>query len=431
MSVVLAIEEAGPCRRKLRIEVPQPAVEAETARVVQEYGRRAKIPGFRKGRVPTAMVRRYFGSEIDRDVLERLIPRYFRQAAAEKSLDPLGSPSVEEVDLREGSPLTFTALVEVRPEIELRNYRDFAQPPRDAEPTRQEIDDAIADLRRRHAEWQKVDRAAAVGDRVKAEVREERDGAEPQTAAFEIGHPGVWEEVSTAATGLAAGQSASFVRREGEGEEVRETRYQLRVEEVLEPRLPELDDEFARHFGEFADFAAFEADVVRRLGQAKQDEARRAAEQAMLDQLVERHPFPLPEGVVHAEIEDLLREYAENLARRGVDLEKAEIDWQGMGEQARPSAERRVRARLLLDAIADVEQIAVGPEETEQALAVLARLQGVATQALRQRLDESGELPGLRARMRREKTVRFLLGEGPGGQPESAPAAAVEPETEG
>ena len=136
----------------------------------------------------------------------------------------------------------------------------------------------------------------------------------------------------------------------------------------------------------------------------------RQRETAMLDQLTERHPIPLPEGVVHREVDELLRDYAENLARRGIDLEGAGLDWQRLGEQAKPQAERRVKARLLLDAISEQEKIEIGEEEFEQALALLARAQGIPTPALRQRLDEAGQLIGLRAQMRREKTVRRLLG---------------------
>ncbi len=413
MSVVLAIEEVGPCKKQLRIEVPAPAVEAETERVTAEFGKRARIPGFRKGKVPPSMVRKRFGPEIEQEVLERLVPRYWRQAAAEKSIEALTNPSLGEVEHKAGEPLVFTAVVEVRPEIELRNYKDFALPEASTEPTREDIDKTIGDLRRSHAEWIPVERPAASGDTVRAEVLETTEGAEAeaQSAEFEIGASGVWEEVSTAATGLAAGQSARFTRREGEGEEVRERRFELKALEVKEAKLPELDAEFAKHFGAFESMAAFEANVVDRLRAAKRDEVRQIRERALLDQLTERHPLPLPEGVVQHETEDLLREYAEGLVRRGVDVEKAEIDWQQMGDQVKPHAERRVRARLLLDAIAEAEKIEVGEAEFEQALAVLARLQGVANQALRQRLDEAGELAGLRSRMRREKTVRFLLGE--------------------
>jgi trigger factor len=441
MSVVLNVEEIGPCRKELRIEIPAPAVEAETSRVVGEFGRKASLPGFRKGKVPQSLVRRHFNDEIQREVVERLVPRYFRQAAAEKGIDPLLPPEVELAKVETGSGMTFTARVEVRPEIELRNYRDFNLPEPPLEATPEEVRTAIADLRLRHAEWKSATRPAATGDRAKIELKPVVDAAsvdaeasevvaEPQTVDIEVGSPQIWEELSLAVAGLAVGQGSKFSRREpsaprtpreareegdfrpdAEVEPAAERVFEVRLLELTEPILPELDDAFAAHLGKFSTVAELEADIGRRIGAAKRDDAMRQRETAMLDQLTERHPIPLPEGVVHREVDELLRDYAENLARRGVDLEGAQFDWQRLGEQAKPQAERRVKARLLLDAIAAQEAIEVGEEEFEQALALLARAQGIPTPALRQRLDEAGQLAGLRAQMRREKTVRRLLGE--------------------
>jgi trigger factor len=411
MSVVQAVEEIGPCRKQLRIEVPAAAVEAEAERVTGELARKARLPGFRKGKVPLTLVRRHFGEEIRRELIDRLIPRFWRQAAAEKALDTLGLPAVEDVHYLDGAPLTFVASVDVRPEIELRNYRDFALPEPTTEPTPAEIADALQGLRRAHAEHVPVERPAAAGDRVRVELVEQGvEGAAPQEAEIEVGSPQIWEELSLAVTGLAAGQSGEL-ERPGAEEGAAARAFAVRVLEVKETRLPELDAEFVAHFGKFESVAELEADIARRIAESKRDEARAARERALLDQLTERHPIPVPEGAVRSETEALLREYAEGLARRGVDLERAEIDWQKIGEEARPHAERRVKARLLLDAIADREQIQVGEEEFEQALAVLARLQGMTSGALRQRLDGAGELTLLRARMRREKAVRLLLGE--------------------
>ena len=111
----------------------------------------------------------------------------------------------------------------------------------------------------------------------------------------------------------------------------------MRLVELTEPILPALDDAFAAHLGKFVTVAELEADISRRIGNAKRDDAMRQRETAMLDQLTERHPIPLPEGVVHREVDELLRDYAENLARRGVDLEGAGLDWQRLGEQAKPA----------------------------------------------------------------------------------------------
>jgi len=429
MSVVLSVEEVGPCRKQLKIEVPAPAVEAESNRVVSEYAKKARIPGFRKGKAPAAVVRRQFKDEIRQELLDRLVPRYWRQAAAEKSIEPLGQPAVESIEeILAGAPLVFTAVVEVRPEIELRNTSDFSLPEPETEPTESEIEEFLTQLRRSHAEWEPVDRPAATGDRVKVEVTEtSSEGAEPQPAEFELGAPGVWEELNLAVTGLTFGQSGTFTRTEGEGEEARERSFSVRVDSVREAKLPALDEEFAKHMGDYADVAALREEVSMRIRRGKADDARAERERALLDQLTERHPMELPQGVVHAEIESLLREYAEGLARRGVDLEHAGIDWQKLGEEMRSHAERRVKARLLLDAIAEKESIKVSEEEFEQALGVLAKVQGVPSGALRQRLDEAGELPSFRGRMRREKAIRYLLGERESA-PEAAPESGAEAE---
>ncbi len=446
MSVVLNVEEIGPCRKELKIEIPAPAVEAETARVVGEFGRKANLPGFRKGKVPQNLVKRHFGDQIQREVVERLVPRYFRQAAAEKGIDPLLPPEVEMAKVETGAGMTFTARVEVRPEIELRNFRDFSLPDPPVEATPEEVRTAVADLRLRHAEWRSASRPAATGDRAKIELKpvvgppaDPADAnaeivAESQTVDIEVGSPQIWEELSLAVAGLSVGQGSRFTRREprapreareegdfrpdAEVEPAPERAFEVSLVELTEPILPVLDDAFAAHLGKFATVAELEADIARRIGTAKRDDALRQRETAMLDQLTERHPIPLPEGVVHREVDELLRDYAENLARRGVNLESAKLDWQRLGEQARPQAERRVKARLLLDAIAEHEAVEVAEEEFEQALELLARAQGIPTPALRQRLDEAGQLVGLRAQMRREKTVRRLL-----GQAEQAAAA--------
>lgn len=439
MSVVLNVEEIGPCRKELKIEIPAPAVDAETARVLGEFGRKASLPGFRKGKVPQSLVQRHFGDDIRREVVERLVPRYFRQAVAEKGIDPLLAPEVEMAPVQAGTGMTFLARVEVRPEIELRNYKDFSLPDPPVEATADEVKTAIADLRLRHAEWKSAARPAATGDRAKIELKplidpvaaaDESAGevvVEAQTVDIEVGSQQIWEEISLAVAGLSVGQGSRFSRKEprapreereegdlrpdAPAEPLAERTFEVRLVELTEPILPALDDTFAAHLGKFATVAELEADIARRISHAKRDDAMRQRETKMLDQLTERHPIPLPEGVVHREVDELLRDYAENLARRGVDLEGAGLDWQRLGEQAKPQAERRVKARLLLDAISEQEKIEVGEEEFEQALALLARAQGIPTPALRQRLDEAGQLAGLRSQMRREKTVRRLLGE--------------------
>ncbi len=398
--------------------MPAPAVEAELERVAQELRRRVRLPGFRKGKVPFEVVRQRFREDIEREAVERLVPRYWRQAQAEARLEPLLPPRVENVDYKPGLPLVFRATVETRPEIELGELGGFFLPQPAIEVGDAEVDSALAELRRRAARWVPVERPAAAGDLVEGDLAEIPLGAEAGTAtgagqrvAFEVGDPTVWEELWRAAPGVSAGEAFEFNRVDGEGEAMRNRRFRLAVAAVRERELPPLDDELAHRLGKFADLAALTEDVRQSLLAAKRREARRLRERALLDQLRERHPVPLPAGVVEHEVEHLLQDYADGLRLQGVDPQRASIDWRAAAAELKPQAERRVHARLLLDAAAERLGVAASEEELEATLAALGRAQGKSAQAARQALDRSGRLAELKAQLRRDKTLRRLLGE--------------------
>ncbi len=405
MSVVTSIEDTGSCRKKLTIEIPAEAVEAEMGRVVGKFRKSLKLPGFRAGKVPVSMVHQRFREEIRQEVVDRLLPRYWHQAQAEKNLDPMLPPKVEELDLEPGKPMTVVASVETRPEFELADFRNFDLPAEDTEPRADEIEDALTDLRRQHAEWNPVERPAARGDLVVGKIAAE--GAEEQPLQVELGGDGVDDELTLTLTGRSAGQTADYRRRDGDGEE---KDFSIEVTAVKEQELPELDDELASRFG---------VDSVEALRQAVEDNMRRASEQklrqrrehAMLEQLRKRHPLELPSGVIDKQAERMLEEYAERLHSQGVDLDNAGLDWEKMAEQIRPQAEQRVHDQLLLDAIAAAEKLRLDEQEFERVLSALAAPQKQSSLALRQQLSESGRLEGLRAQMLREQTVRFLLGD--------------------
>jgi trigger factor len=413
VSVVLSIEEVGPCRKQLKIEVPAPVVEAETERVVGEFRRSARLPGFRKGKVPAKVIQSKYQKDIEQEVVERLLPRYWRQAEAEAEIDPLLPPNVEEVDLKPGEALTFLASVEVRPEITLGDIESFDLPDPGVEPTGEDMDRAIEDMRRAVAEWVEVDRTAAQGDLITGRLTAMEGGAsdgESNEVSFEVGDPQVWEELSLEVTGKKAGQSGTFERRQGEGDAMEVQRFQIEIDSVKERDLPELDDALAAKVGNFETVDDLRQDIRQRLERAKTVDRDQQRERALLDQLRERHPVELPAGVVDQEIEGMLREYAQSLAGSGVDLENAGMDWQALGEQVRPQAERRVHARLLLDAVARQKKTEVDEDEFEKTLSAIARAQSASTTAVRQELDRTGRLSALREQMRRDKVLKALLG---------------------
>jgi trigger factor len=424
MSVVLSLQDVGPCRKQIKVEVPAPAVEAETQRVLREYGQKVHIPGFRKGKVPAELIRRRFAQDIEQEVKERLLPRYWRQAQAESSIEPLLPHEVDEVaDLQPGEPLTFVATVETRPEIALGNIQDFDLPDPEVEPGTLDVDETLDNIRKQMSKWVPVERAASRGDLVALEVvtlaSEDHPEEHTDKVQVEVGDPQVWEELTMAVQGLSAGQEATFERRhehppaeEGGQPHVHEQKYRIRVEAVQERELPDLDDAFAAQVNpEFKTADDLREAVVKRLRSNKEEARRDTRQKALLDQLRDRHPIDLPQGVVRREVEQMVQDYAENLARRGVDVENAGIEWNRVAEEMAPMAEKRVHERLLIDAIADDRQLVVSEEEFERTLAMLARAQGVSTPVLRRKLDEDGRLGNLRGQLRRDKTIRTLLGE--------------------
>ncbi len=427
MSVVVSVEDVGACRKQVRIAVPAPAVEAETQRVVQEFRKRARLPGFRKGKVPVALVEKRFRDDIDKEVVERLVPRYWRQAQAESEVDPLLPPEVSEVELTPGAALTFSATVEIRPPIELGDIESFDLPDPPVEPTDEEIEEAIEDLRRNVAEWIVVERPAGRGDLVEGDLvdLEDAEAERPTPVSFEVGDSKIWEELSLAVSGAEAGREIEFERREGEGSEARQRRLRIRVNAVKERDLPPLDDEFAAKVGPFENLEGFRQGVRERMLEAKKADRRRDRESKLLEQLRSRHPIDLPAGVVEREVRSLMQDYAEGLAQRGVNLERAGIDWEQMAASARPEAQRRVHSGLLLDAVAERFGVEIEASELEVRISRLARARGESSAKVRKQLDETGGLEELRAQLRRGKAIARLMGDeaaeemGSGAAPET------------
>lgn len=416
MSVVNSIETVGPWRKKLEIEIPADEVASETSRVIRAIGRNARLPGFRKGKVPPDVVRKRFQEDIEREVLEALVPQAWRQAQESESLKPIVQPKVGEMKLSAGEPLVFEATVEVQPEFELASLVDFDLPMEDTEATEAEIKEALDRLRTQIAPWVMVERGAAVGDKVKATVSElsdDQDAAlEEQPIEVEVGDANVWEELSLALTGITAGKEVDFSREEPvEGGEPRVRRFHLSANEVLERQLPEVDDELARTLGNFEDLAGLQSDIGHRLTHEKIHRLNQQRERALLDQLCERHPLELPEWVVEQETRDIMGEYAQNLASQGIDVQKVQIDWNALAGDLKPQAEKRVHTRLVLDAIALGESIELEPQAVEERLALIARSQGKSAAQLRRAFIDDGRMMALEEQLLRETVITTLMGE--------------------
>lgn len=434
MSVVTEFEDAGPCRKKVTIEVPAPAVEAEFGRVIQDLRQRVVIDGFRRGKVPLGVIRRRFKDEIKQEVVDRLLPRYWRQAEAEKSLDAVMPPQISDLEVEEGEVMKFVAEVDLKPEVALAIEEPIELPDPDIEPTDAEVEEMFDDLRGAHATWHPIERAAAVGDavtgtiqllEVDGEAHVDEETGEPDAPSpfqIEVGDENVWEELRLAVTGLEAGKQATFERNApagagagegepGESQTGKKLSYRIEVEEVRERELPELDDELARKAGDFETLDELREAIVERIRHGKRDGRWTTRRTKMLETLRERHPIELPGRLVDHETESMVREQMHRLAGQGVDLEKAEIDWMKIAEQIKPQAEHRVHEQFILDAIAEERDVRVDEQAFEGLIGMWAAQEKTSRLALRQQMAEDGRLAEIRNKMRRDRALAQLTGE--------------------
>ncbi|MEM8963369.1 MAG: trigger factor [Acidobacteriota bacterium] len=427
MSIVTAIEEAGPWRKRVTVEIPAAEVSGELDKIIREFAKHAQLPGFRPGKAPKGMIRKRFRAEIEKEAREQLLPRFWQQAEKEAELDAVLPPElVGEVDIVDGEPAVFIAEVEIRPEIALDNL-EFTLPEDPTTPTEVEIDEAIEELCRTNGTWEAVDRGASRGDRVAGRIRivtgsdaeegdADGDDAEPewQDFAIEVGDQQVWEELSLAVTEQAAGSTATFERGGTAGEEGEEApepiRYGVAIDTVEEREPHAFDDELAKKVGDFEDADALRKAVVDQLEMNKKREVQMKRQKALFEQMRERYPLEPPRGLVTQEAEIMMREQMGEMARQGIDLEQAGIDWQGLGEQMRPHAERRVHERLLLDAIGAEREVEPEDDVVNGAIAMMARQEGMAPMQMRRELEERGTLEDLVARLRRQKVLEQMLG---------------------
>ena len=452
MTVVVSKRDVGVCRQEFEIEVPAAEVDAEYLRVARDYRRRARIDGFRKGKAPLDLVRQRFAGSIGEDVSERLAPKYWQQVREEEGVHAMLPPSVAPVEVVPGQSLRLVVTVDVEPEVELGDSRSFDLPQPEIQPSEAEVDEFLEQVRLQRSTWAPVERAAARGDRVRGRIhRGAMPGYVPETAGddseddqtdqddrapathdfdLELGDERAWPELTDNLTGLLAGAKADFERTETDNDVERQRGYEIEVDEVLERKLPDVDDDWASSLapaietvddlrGQLAD--QVRAQKVEQAGQQRTD--------ALLDRLRERYPATLPEAVVEREAYHMVRSYANSLARQGVDLEQNPLPWEQMLEEVRPQAEKRAHASFLLDRIAREDDVEVTPQDLQRALDVMARARNTNRGRLRRELERDGGLDLLRLELRRDRTVQALLAANAPPEEESAPAD--EPEADG
>jgi len=412
------VQQLDPCKRQLVVEAPESEVAAAWEAAYGRVQREARLPGFRRGKVPRSLVRAHFADEVRRAVAEQLIPDVYRRALDEARLSPVEDPQVQDLQLEEGRPLRFTAVVEIKPPITLGEYRGVKVTHTAAAVTDADVEAALQSLAERHATLATVTRPARVGDHVVVDYTIAPEGAEPrieQGYAFEVGGGRVLPEMDEAVMGLAAGAERALAVRfptEHPREDLRGKSGQLslRVVEVKEKELPPLDDDFARALGGSPQTVGELREAVRTELQAQRErQNRREREEAVVDAVLAHHDFPIPETLVQRDIAHRIGRMQASLSRQGVDPARLDWDYAKLAEDLRPTAVRAVRWALLQEAVAEREELTATDADVEVEMVRIARESGRAPQAVRAALERGGDLEHLRLSLREAKVLKLLI----------------------
>ena len=411
------VQELGACKRRLQVEEEPEVVRQAWERAFSRVQKEARLPGFRKGKVPRSMIKIHFADDVKQEVARRLIPEVYRQALGETRLEPVEEPDLQEVRLEEGAPLSFAAVVEIKPTIELGSYVGLAVQHTPKPLADEEVEEVLGQLRERHAEYRAVERPADLGDLSIVDYTLTPEGMEPRAETgygIVLGQGAVMPEIEEAVIGLGPGGSRQTRVRfpddhRNEALRGRAGEAAVSVKEVKEKVLPPLDDDFAKGMGPFESLEGLRAELRKDLETRRARENRRALEDAVVEALLAGHGFQVPDALVLRQVGHQIEHTRERLRQQGVDPDRLPWDYPKLLEEMRPGAERAVRRSLLLEAIAEKEGLAPGEPHVDAEVEKIAQASQRPAAAVRSMMEKSGDLDTLRLSLRESRTLAFLI----------------------
>ena len=421
MNVRTEVEEISPVKKKLRVEVPVETVLAEFNRVATTYRRHSRIAGFRPGKAPVALVKRRYRKDIRQDVLRKLIPESYDQSIRERKIRPLGQLQLEQVELNEGQPLVYEALVETLPEFQIPEYRGLEVRLEKRAPDEESVNRELERLRDRHAPLISApdrdtvrDGDYAVVDLLGRYVPGEDEAIRQENTTIRVGDERTQRDFNQALLGMEAGEEKTFVvdyPQDYPEEKLagRRVRFNLQLNDVKVKDLPDLNDEFAKDLGDFDDLDQLKEQIRQGLASQWQQARHSSIRRQLVQRLSEVCPFQVPDVLVEDRIDNKIRDVAYNLARQGVDPSKSNLDWNRIRDDLRHDAEQEARAALILSEIAENENLEVKPAEFEAELRETADALNQPLEKIRQRFHDRESKADLETRILRRKALELLV----------------------
>lgn len=359
----VSIESSKGLERKLRVQVPAETIESQVESRLKELGRKAKIHGFRPGKVPAKVVRQQFGGQVRQEVLEKVLQSSYAEAVTQEKLQPAGSPSIEPETIEEGKDLTYFATIEVYPEVTIKGLEKIKIQAPSVQIADADIDEMIDNLRKQRADWAAVDRKSTDGDRVKMDFAgtlkgEPFEGGSAEDFEFVLGEGQMLEDFEKGVKGLKAGDEKTIKVKFPKDYHSTElagakAEFALTIKEVAESVLPEVDEEFVKSYGIDSGAAAdLRADIVKNMERELEAKTKGEVKRQVMEGLAEQNPIDVPGVLVHQEAHSMQHQAMERMGIKDHDQAPPQ-------ETFREPAEKRVRLGLLLQEVIAENKIEV------------------------------------------------------------------------
>ena len=434
----------GECEREISIEIPAETVSRELESFVARYQKMARVPGFRRGKTPASLVRRRFADELKQEVVESLVPKYFREQVEKLGFAPISQPKITDFHFEDSEPLRFKATFEVMPTIEVAPYSDLRAEKGEVSVSEDEVVRELEALRESQATYNSIeeDRGLQDGDFAQASFtgtpierqatglvdpsgrpvssgHEETKprGSQPvhmDDVLVDIGGANTVREFTESLRGGKAGEERTFIITYPEDAQDKRLagktlEYKVQIKGIKKKQVPELNDDFAKELGDFKSLQDLRTKIHEQLESQKRHEIEHTAKDKLVEELVNRNHFPVPESLVDQQVTSRLERGFRALAAQGMrpeDMRK--MDFRRLRQAQRDAALREVKASLILEQIADKENIQASDADLDLEVARFAQQSRQPVEAVRKKLTDEGTLERMRERIRNEKTLDFL-----------------------
>jgi trigger factor len=400
-----SVEEISSIKKKVLIEIPEDQVNKEVESFYKDLGKKAKIKGFRPGKVPRNILERYFKDYVKTEVVQKLIQDTYPQALSEKDLQPVSPPVIDPGEFEGGKSFQYSAVIEVKPDIKLEGYTGLKIEGKKEEVKDEEVEERLRALQA--GDYVIVDYEASMGGKP-------LEGGKAIDFTVEVGSGQFIPALEEKLIGLKPEEEkeieVSFPEDYGYQKWAGKTiSFHVKIKEIKEKILPPLDDEFAKDLGDYSSFEELKAKLKGEIEKEKELVLERQLKDQVVDQLLEANPFEVPESLVEEQAKAMVSDTKLKLAAQGVVLKNLGVTEEKLQEDYKAMAQKQVKTFLILDKIASQEGIAVTDEEADDRLKEMAERMHQKFDVVKRYYEKNGLLPEVKAGIIRDKILNFLL----------------------